>query len=146
MNGKIYQKYADGRARKSPCLKNCALAFLSGGLICTLAQCLTDLYMNCGMEKESAGTLTSVTLIFVTALLTGIGVFDKIAKHCGGGTLVPITGFANAVSAAAIDNKSEGFILGVGAKIFNIAGPVILYGISAGVVYGVILWIVQAVS
>ena len=143
MNGKIYQKYADGRARKSPCLKDCAFAFLSGGLICAFAQGLTDLYQSFGMGKENAGTLTSVTLIFITALLTGFGVFDKIAKHCGGGTLVPITGFANAVSSAAIDNKSEGFVLGVGAKIFTIAGPVILYGVSAGVIYGIIYYIVR---
>ena len=143
MNGKIYQKYADGRARKSPCLKDCVFAFLSGGIICAFAQGLTDLYQSFGMGKENAGTLTSVTLIFITAILTGFGVFDKIAKYCGGGTLVPITGFANAVSSAAIDNKSEGFVLGVGAKIFTIAGPVILYGISAGVIYGIIYYIVQ---
>ena len=143
MNGKIYQKYADGRARKSPCLKDCAFAFLSGGIICAFAQGLTDLYQSFGMGKENAGTLTSVTLIFITAILTGFGVFDKIAKHCGGGTLVPITGFANAVSSAAIDNKSEGFVLGVGAKIFTIAGPVILYGVSAGVIYGIIYYIVR---
>ena len=146
MNGKIYERYADGRAKKSPCMKNCCLAFLSGGLICTGAQGLMNLYMNFGMEKEDAGTLTSVSLIFLTALLTGLGVFDKIAKHCGGGTLVPITGFANAVSSAAIDNKSEGFILGVGAKIFTIAGPVILYGISAGVLYGIIYYIVGLIG
>lgn len=141
MNGKIYRKYADGRARRSPCAKNCLFAFLSGGAICTAAQGLNELYKSLGAGKEDAGTLVSVTLIFITACLTGIGVFDNIAKYCGGGTLVPITGFANAVSSAAIDNKSEGFVLGVGAKIFNIAGPVILYGISAGVVYGVIYYI-----
>ena len=145
MNGKIYQRYADGRARKSPCLKNCAFAFLSGGAICTLAQCFTDVYKSLGMTKDDAGTLTSVTLIFIAVLLTGLGVFDKIAKHCGGGTLVPITGFANGVASAAIDNKSEGFVLGVGAKIFAIAGPVILYGISAGVIYGVIYYVVRLI-
>ena len=145
MNGKIYGRYADGRAKKSPCLKNCVCAFLVGGLICTIGQCFTNIYMALGMAKDDAGTLTSVTLIFLTALLTGFGVFDKIAKHAGGGTLVPITGFANAVSSAAIDNKSEGFVLGVGAKIFTIAGPVILYGISAGVVYGIIYYIVRLI-
>lgn len=141
MNGDIYRRYAQGRARKSPCVKNCIFAFLGGGAICALAQGLTDIYTALGASKDNAGTLTSVTLIFITACLTGFGVFDKIAKHIGGGTLVPITGFANAVSSAAIDNKSEGFILGVGAKIFTIAGPVILYGISAGVIYGVIYYI-----
>ena len=143
MNGKIYQRYADGRARKSPCLKNCAFAFVSGGLICALAQCFTDIYKALGANKDDAGTLASVSLIFIAVLLTGLGVFDKLAKHCGGGTLVPITGFANGVSAAAIDAKSEGFVLGVGAKIFTIAGPVILYGISAGVIYGVIYYILR---
>ena len=148
MNGDIYSRYADGRAKKSPCLKNCIFAFLIGGTICTIGQCLTNIYTALGMAKDDAGTLTSVTLIFLTALLTGFGVFDKIAKHDdlakrgGAGTLVPITGFANAVSSAAIDNKSEGFVLGVGAKIFTIAGPVILYGISAGVVYGIIYYLV----
>ena len=94
------------------------------------------------MTADDAGTLTSVTLIFLTALLTGLGVFDNLAKKAGGGTIVPITGFANAVTSAAIDNKTEGFILGVGSKIFQVAGPVIVYGISAGVVYGVIYWLI----
>lgn len=141
MNGKIYSRYADGRAKKSPCLKNCTVAFLSGGLICAFAQLLSSIYQMLGAQEENASLLTSVTLIFLTALLTGIGVFDKIAKHTGGGTLVPITGFANAVSSAAIDNKSEGFILGVGTKIFAVAGPVILYGITAGVIYGAIYYV-----
>ena len=140
MNGKIYSRYADGRAKKSPSLKNCALAFVSGGLICALAELFKNIYLGAGMSDEKAGTLVSVTLIFITAVLTGFGVFDNIAKHTGGGTLVPITGFANAVTSAAIDNKSEGFILGVGAKIFTIAGPVILYGVSAGVIYGLIYY------
>lgn len=138
MNGKIYQKYVDGRAKKSPIGKNCAWAFVIGGAICTIGEGLRNLYEYLGLSEDNAGMLTSVTLVFVTAVLTGLGIFDNIAKRAGGGTLVPITGFANAVSAAAIDNKSEGFITGVGAKIFTIAGPVIVYGISAGVVYGVI--------
>ena len=138
--GKEYQKYADARAQKSPLVKDCIKAFLFGGGICVTAQILKEAYGSFLPSKE-AGTLVSVTLIFVTALLTGLGIFDKIAKHAGAGTLVPITGFANAVSAAAIDNKGEGFILGVGAKIFTIAGPVILYGTAAGVVYGVVYWI-----
>ena len=95
------------------------------------------------MEKDDAAALVSVSLVFLTALLTGLGVFDNIAKWAGAGTLVPITGFANAVSAPAIDTKGEGFVLGVGAKIFSIAGPVILYGMAAGTVYGVIYWIIQ---
>lgn len=143
MSNESYKKYAESRAAKSPIGKNCLCAFLVGGLICTFGQGLTDIYKNIlGMEKTSAGSLTSVTLIFIAVLLTGLGVFDKIAQMAGAGTLVPITGFANAVSSAAIDSKTEGFILGVGAKMFTIAGPVIVYGISSGVVYGLIYWII----
>jgi len=138
-----YKKYADARAPKSPILKNCFRAFLVGGLICTLGQGLTALYTGlCGMSKEDAGTLTACTLVLTAAVLTGLGIFDRIAKFAGAGTLVPITGFANAVASPAIDSKSEGFILGVGAKIFTVAGPVLLYGTLAGTVYGVIYWIV----
>ncbi|MBE6598537.1 MAG: SpoVA/SpoVAEb family sporulation membrane protein [Ruminococcaceae bacterium] len=135
-----YKRYAEGRAKKSPLLKDCIAAFLSGGAICAGAEGLKTLYSSLGMDKTDAGTMVSCTLIFLTALLTGLGIFDRIAKHAGAGTLVPITGFANAVSSCAVDAKTEGFILGVGAKIFTIAGPVIVYGISAGVVYGVIYW------
>ena len=139
--GKEYKEYATQRAKKSPILKDCIKAFLFGGTICAAAQGLKDIYSNFLSEKD-AGSTVSITLIFITALLTGLGVFDKIAKHAGAGTLVPITGFANAVSSAAIDNKGEGYILGVGAKIFTVAGPVILYGIAAGAVYGMIYWII----
>lgn len=137
---KTYKKYAEKKAAKSPIVKNCFFAFIIGGAICTFAQALKDCYL-LFLSEDDAATLVSVTLIFLTALLTGIGVFDNIAKIAGAGTLVPITGFANAVAAPAIDTKSEGFVLGVGAKIFTIAGPVILYGTAAGAVYGVIYWI-----
>ena len=141
---KTYKKYAEGRAKKSPILKNCICAFLVGGTICTIAEILHSVYADALlMEEENALTLVSVTLVAVAALLTGIGVFDKIAKFAGAGTLVPITGFANAVVSPAIDTKNEGWVLGVGAKIFTIAGPVILYGILSGAVYGVIYWIMQ---
>ena len=141
---KTYKKYAEGRAKKSPILKNCISAFLVGGTICTIAEILHSVYADALlMEEENALTLVSVTLVAVAALLTGIGVFDKIAKFAGAGTLVPITGFANAVVSPAIDTKNEGWVLGVGAKIFTIAGPVILYGILSGAVYGVIYWIMQ---
>ncbi len=139
-DNKIYKKFAASRAGKSPVLKNCIWAFCVGGGICTVGHGLRSLYSYLGASEDNAGMLTSASLIFVAVLLTGLGVFDDIAKHAGAGTLVPITGFSNAVASCAIDNKSEGFILGVGAKIFTIAGPVILYGISAGVVYGVIYW------
>lgn len=143
INKKDYKKYSDAHAEKSPLLKDCIKAFLAGGAVCCIAQALKEIYKKF-MSENDAGTLVSVTLIFVAALLTGIGIFDRIAKHTGAGTLVPITGFANAVASCAVDTKGEGFILGVGAKIFTIAGPVILYGISAGVIYGVIYYILKA--
>lgn len=138
-----YKRYVNARAKKSPLAKDCVRAFLAGGAICTGAQGLLTLYKSWGMEKDDAAALVSVSLVFLTALLTGLGVFDNIAKWAGAGTLVPITGFANAVAAPAIDTKGEGFVLGVGAKIFSIAGPVILYGMAAGTVYGVIYWIIN---
>ena len=138
---KTYKKYAAAHAPKSPLAKDCLWAFCVGGAICTLGQLLTSAYTVLGLPKEDAGTLTSVTLIFLSALLTGLGIFDCIAKHAGAGTLVPITGFANSVVSPAIDTKSEGLVLGVGAKIFTVAGPVLLYGTFAGAVYGVIYWI-----
>ncbi len=113
-------------------------AFVIGGLICCLGQILLTWYKNMGMSEKDSATLTSITLVFLSALLTGLKLYEKIAKHGGAGTLVPITGFANAVVSPAIEFKSEGYILGVGAKIFIIAGPVILYGITASVIYGLI--------
>ena len=136
-----YKRYADKSARKSPCAKNCVHAFLVGGLICTIAEALGDLYAYLGASEKDAKIYALVSLIFAAALLTGIGVFDNIAKFAGAGTLVPITGFANAVVSPAIDNKAEGWVLGVGAKIFTIAGPVILYGTLSGAIYGVIYWL-----
>ena len=138
---KTYKKYAQAHAPKSPTVKNCIKAFLFGGIICAIGEGLLQIYSELlGLVKEDAASLTSVTLIFIAILLTTLGVFDRIAKHAGAGTLVPITGFANAVASPAIDSHSEGLILGVGAKIFTVAGPVLLYGILAGTVYGVIYW------
>ena len=140
---KSYKKFADAHAPSSPIVKNCIWAFFVGGLICAVGQGLILLYTEvCGLGKKDAGTLCSVTLIFIAALLSGLGLLEKIAKHAGGGTLVPITGFANSVVSPAIDSKAEGFILGVGAKIFTVAGPVLLYGILAGAIWGVIYWII----
>lgn len=139
---KTYKKYATAHAPKSPVVPDCIKAFCVGGAICAFAELLTNSYMMLGMEKDDAGTLTSVTLIFLAALCTGIGVFDKIAKFAGAGTLVPITGFANSVVSPAIDTKSEGLVLGVGSKIFTVAGPVLLYGSLAGALYGIIYYIV----
>ena len=143
MNKETYKKFADAHAPHSPLFKNCLNAFWTGGLICTIGQGLHDLYQyGFGMEEESAGTLTSVTLILFAVVLTSLGLFDRIAKVAGAGTLVPITGFANSVVSPAIDSHAEGLILGVGAKIFTVAGPVLLYGTLAGAVYGVVYRIV----
>ena len=141
MTGKLYRQYAEGRAKKSPLLADCAKAWAAGGLICAAGEGLRRFYLTFVQDPDNAGLLVSVTLIALTALLTGLGVFDKIARHAGGGTLVPITGFANSVAAAAVDSKTEGFVTGVGAKIFTVAGPVILYGTVAGIIWGVILWL-----
>lgn len=115
-------------------------AFVIGGIICCIGQGLTDLYGNAGFDDKTAAAWTSVTLVFLSALLTGLGLYEKITKHGGAGTLVPITGFANAVVSPALEFKAEGFVLGVGAKIFAIAGPVILYGTAASVLYGLIYY------
>ncbi len=143
MDKKQYKRFSTAHAPKSPIVKDCVFAFLFGGGICTLAQGFRDAYMMIpNMSKETAGTLASVTLIFIAVLLTGLGVFDNIAKIAGAGTLVPITGFANSVASPAIDSRSEGYVLGVGAKIFTVCGPVLLYGTLAGFIYGVIYWII----
>ena len=141
MTEKEYAKLVKDLSPKSPFWKDCLKAFLIGGLICTIGQLIMNGYLALGMEKEDAGTAMSMTLVALSALLTGLSLYDNIAKYAGAGTLVPITGFANAVAAPAVEFKTEGFILGVGAKMFTIAGPVIVYGISAGVLYGLIYWI-----
>ena len=143
MDKNTYKRFADAHAPHSPLLKDCLRAFWVGGTVCVIGQALRDLYTKLlGLQTDDAGTLTSVTLILLAVLLTGLGVFDNIAKYAGAGTLVPITGFANSVVSPAIDSHAEGLILGVGAKIFTVAGPVLLYGTLAGAVYGVIYWIV----
>ena len=141
MTNEEYGKLVKELSPKSPIVKNCIYAFCVGGLICTIGQLIMNGYTALGLSEQDAGTATSMTLVALSALLTGLSVYDDIAKHAGAGTLVPITGFANAVSSAAIEFKTEGFILGVGAKMFTIAGPVIVYGVSASVVYGLIYWI-----
>ena len=136
-----YQKYADKTARKSPLFIDCIKAFAVGGAICTFAELLFNFYLKLDIKEDTVKILVPVSLIFLTALFTGIGIFDKLAKHAGAGTLVPITGFANSVASPAIDSRSEGYVLGVGAKIFTVCGPVILYGTLAGAIYGVIYYI-----
>lgn len=141
MDKQVYKKYAKAHAPKSPIAKDCVKAFISGGLVCTLSQGLRRLYMAIwDFETPDASALASVTLAGIAIILTAVGVFDKLAKHTGAGTLVPITGFANSVASSAIDSKSEGLVLGVGAKIFTVAGPVLLYGTLAGVAYGFIYY------
>jgi stage V sporulation protein AC len=142
MDKKQYKRYAASHAKRSPILKNCVRAFIVGGGICLFSEGLFSLFtLSLGLEEEVARTLCSVSLIFIAVLLTGLGVFDKIAKFAGAGTLVPITGFANSVASPAIDSRAEGYVLGVGAKIFTVCGPVLLYGTLAGAIYGVIYWI-----
>ena len=142
MNKEQYKRFVRSHGKKSPMAKNCVRAFVVGGIICTIAQALRNLYQNvAGFADKDAAALTSVSLCFIAITLTAIGVFDKIAKFAGAGTLVPITGFANAVASPAIDSRAEGFVLGVGAKVFTIAGPVLFYGTVAGAVYGVIYYI-----
>ena len=141
MTEKEFGKYVSDLSPKSPILRDCALAFLIGGLICTLGQLFMNGYSALGLDETNAGTATSMTLVALSAFFTGLSLYDDLAKHAGAGTLVPITGFANAIAAPAVEFKTEGFILGVGAKMFTIAGPVIVYGVSASVVYGLIYWI-----
>lgn len=137
------KEYSEMSKKASPNSRswvNVPVAFLIGGAICTLGEIFLNIFTKFGFEKESAGAWASIILVFLSALFTGLGLYEKLAKHAGAGTLVPITGFANAVVSSAIESKTEGFILGVGAKIFTIAGPVILYGTTASVIYGVIYY------
>ncbi len=146
MDKKTYKKFAEAHAPRSPIGKNCFNAFCIGGLICAMGQGFNDIYrLVLGFSAEDAGLLSSCTLVLISVTLTAFGVFDEIAKVAGAGTLVPITGFANAVVSPAIDSKSEGFVLGVGAKIFTVAGPVLLYGILSGAIYGVIYYFMSVI-
>ena len=133
-----YNQLIQAHARPSPLVWDMLWAFFVGGAICTLGQVLRNLYESLGLSGDDAGIAVSVTLIFLSALLTGLGLFDKLAKHAGAGTLVPITGFANAMVSPALEFKSEGYITGTAAKLFVVAGPVLVFGISASVIYGLI--------
>ena len=143
MSPQEYQQYVQEKSPKSPIVKDTVLAFVIGGLICVLGQAIQDGWGAAGLDKEAAGTATSCTLVFLSALLTGLNLYNKIARYGGAGTLVPITGFANAVVSPAIDFKSEGFVTGMAAKMFVVAGPVIVFGTLASVIYGVILMLLQ---
>ncbi len=139
MTNDEYMRYSDSHQPRSKCLGNMLKAFLVGGIICCIGEAVLELYMHCGLEKNDAASATSATLVFLGALLTGLGLYDRIARFAGGGTLVPITGFANSMVAPALEFRTEGFITGTAAKMFIISGPVIVYGITASVIYGLIL-------
>lgn len=141
MSNAEYNRYVDSLAPKTKSLKNCVIAFLVGGLICLLGQVLMSVYEWIGLEKSACSSLVSISLVLLSAILTGLAVYDDIAKFAGAGTLVPITGFANSVVAPAVEFQTEGMILGTAAKMFTIAGPVIVYGVSASVAYGLIYWV-----
>ena len=143
MTEKQYDQLVKELSPRSPVWKDCLWAFCVGGGICVLGQIFINWYTSMGLEKTDASGAASMSLVAIAALLTGIGIFDDIAKCAGAGTLVPITGFANAIAAPAVEFQTEGFILGVGAKMFTIAGPVIVYGVSASVIYGAIYWFFQ---
>ena len=140
-NAQEYQKMTEAASPRSPLGKDCLLAFVSGGAVCALAQGIILLAQEVGFSEQTASLIGSLSIMALAVILTAFGVYDNIAKHAGAGTLVPISGFANAVASPAMEFKSEGFILGVGAKMFTIAGPVIVYGTVASVVYGIIYWI-----
>ena len=140
MDREEYIRYVAFRTKKSHWLRDACRAFWVGGVICVLGQLLKEAYLFVGLSEEKAGALVSVTLIFLAGLCTGIGVFDRIAKYAGAGTLVPITGFANAVASPAIDARAEGYVLGVAAKMFTIAGPVIVFGSVSSMLYGVVYY------
>ena len=141
MTEREYGKLIKEMSPQSPIVKDCIWAFVIGGLICTLGQAILNGYTALGLNETNAATATSMTLVALSALFTGLSLYDDLAKHAGAGTLVPITGFANAIAAPAVEFKTEGMILGTAAKMFTIAGPVIVYGVSASVVYGLIYWI-----
>ncbi|MDP4120199.1 MAG: stage V sporulation protein AC [Bacillota bacterium] len=140
---KQYGEMTKKTSPNSTIFKNCIKAFLVGGLICLIGQGLTNLYMYWGVSADNSKLLCTITLVFLGAFLTAIHVYDNIAKHAGAGTIVPITGFANSIVAPAIEFKSEGFITGLGVKMFVIAGPVLVFGITASAIYGLILYLIQ---
>ena len=140
MTPREYQQYVQRKMKKSPLGKDVCLAFFVGGAICVLGQVILDGWMSLGLPKEDAGTATSCSLVALSSLLTGLNLYNKLARFGGAGTLVPITGFANGVVSSAIEARTEGWVLGIGTRIFAIAGPVILYGTSASMVYGLIYY------
>ncbi len=145
MTDKEYQKYVDKKTPNSPIVKDICLAFTIGGLICVLGQLLKNGYLTVGFPEEQATVGVSVTLVFFSALFTGFGLYDHLAKYAGAGTIVPITGFANAVVSPAMEFKTEGFVLGLAVKMFSVAGPVIVFGTTASVIAGAVYWIMDMI-
>ena len=143
MTDKEYQKYVDKKTPNSPLLKDVLLAYLFGGLICTIGQLIFNWYESVGFNQDQCSMGTSVTLIFLSAVFTGLGLYERLAKHAGAGTIVPITGFANSVVSPAVEFKSEGLVLGLAVKMFTVAGPVLVYGITASVLAGVVYFIMD---
>ena len=141
MTPEEYRQYVEKKAKKSPVGKDCLLAFLVGGSICLLGQVIRNGWLAAGLSQQDAGTATSCTLVFLSALLTGLNLYNKLARFGGAGTLVPITGFANAVASPAMDFRSEGLVTGMAARMFQVAGPVLVFGTSASVIYGLALWL-----
>ena len=137
-NPQKYNEYVDKKSPNSPILKNCFNAFWVGGLICSIGQIIFDFYKYKGLEQQSSNTVVAIVLIGIAAFLTGLNIFNKIGKFAGAGSLIPITGFANSIVSPAIEYKSEGYVMGVGGKMFTVAGPVLVYGISASVIIGII--------
>ena len=143
---KKYKDYVEQISPKPPYIKNYIMAFRVGGIICMIGQGINDSYMNfAGLDKQTASTCTSITLIFIGALLTGLGVYDLIGKRAGAGSIIPITGFANSIVSPAMEFKREGYVLGVGANLFKIAGPVLVYGIGSSILFGLVYYIVQII-
>ncbi|MBR5217748.1 MAG: SpoVA/SpoVAEb family sporulation membrane protein [Oscillospiraceae bacterium] len=143
MSPKEYQEYVKQKSKKSPIVKDTILAFLIGGAICVIGQLIRNGCTAFGLAAEDAATATSISLVFLSVLLTALNLYNKLGRYGGAGTLVPITGFANAVSSPAIDFRAEGIVTGMAAKMFLVAGPVIVFGTAASVVYGVVLWIIK---
>jgi stage V sporulation protein AC len=143
MTNQEYSDYVDTKAKKSPILKNIILAFIVGGLICIIGQIITDICMYYGIDKKSSTTITTIILIFIGAFLTAIRVYPKLGKHAGAGSIIPITGFSNSIVAPAIEFKLDDYILGLGANMFKIAGPVLVYGITTSAIIGFIYWLLK---
>lgn len=143
MTQQQYKQFTHQKAPKSGIVKNCAYAFLVGGAICAAGQAIKNLYLGWGLEEKAVASALSATLVILAAILTGAGVYGKLARVGGAGTLVPITGFSNAMTAAAMEFRTEGLITGVGVKMFSITGPVIVYGVSASIIYGIIYYLVR---